>query len=803
MNPKYKSKRWDIDKKSLTDKMNSIINKSKKLKDVLLKMNLNVKSNRKKFISLLANDITIHSSFNSVCKFINMISSDNSIKKCCENIIKKITIYTMESDTREDLYNKIMQFYLIEDNTGSVYNKFINKLLYHYTKNGLKLEQDNKTIFNNLTSKIKVIENKIRANINSWDNMLILSKNNLKGIPKKEINKLTTNDNKCKINLTENIYFYLMKNIDDVNVRKDIYIKYNTQCPKNINLLTELFILRNKVSKILSYDNYSDFKLQTQMARTSKTVQNFLRDISGTIDESFDKEMKTLLKLKKKYNNNDKNNEEINKLFAWDIEYYFNKWKLEYNLNDENIREYFPHTHVFDTVFRLYEELFGITIKKINDDHIWANDVFYYAVYDNIDGNDELVGYFYFDPFDRNGKPRQISCTCLQSACESPTQPGKKQKAIVVLVTFFQKQHKDIALLNHTDIITLVHELCHVFQNIFGYSKFSVFSGVNVESDYVQAPALIVEKLCWEKKIIKKLSQHYKTGKTLPNEIVDKIIKIRNIRIGYFYKQHIILSLYDQLVHSNSKFIELCEESITKSKKYNRDTMTATYNKLFSKIFMFRNLNNDITTIYLDKNTLDHRIWSNIANNFAAQNYGFLWSDVHATDIYCDKFNKNGNSIEFRNKMLSHGGSKDAIVQISNYLGRKSNSDNFLKYHSFISNEPEYSFFFKSESMSNKQILNDTDKYTNNDYDDDNFTSIETSICTDVINIDEIEDSELDTYEETIYSDINKFTEINDTIINTDNSTLHNLTCDDSDAYKTHHMSVGYNDIFAKVQPKK
>ncbi len=100
-------------------------------------------------------------------------------------------------------------------------------------------------------------------------------------------------------------------------------------------------------------------------------------------------------------------------------------------------------------------------------------------------------------------------------------------------------------LLSHNEIVSLFHEFGHVMHNIFGKTKYSIFSGTNVEFDFVETPAQILENLCWNKSILKKLSSHYKTGNVLPDNIIEKMIKVKGLNIGLSYKHNIMIAIYD------------------------------------------------------------------------------------------------------------------------------------------------------------------------------------------------------------------------------------------------------------------
>ena len=77
------------------------------------------------------------------------------------------------------------------------------------------------------------------------------------------------------------------------------------------------------------------------------------------------------------------NNESI--IHPWESGFYENLiLKENFQLDQEEVRQYFEFHNVTKGLFTVYQDLFNITFKKVYKPSVWHDDVLMYEVFDNV-----------------------------------------------------------------------------------------------------------------------------------------------------------------------------------------------------------------------------------------------------------------------------------------------------------------------------------------------------------------------------------------------------------------------------------
>lgn len=768
---------WNSNPTDIIETANAIINKSNETNNKIsaYKFIDKTQSECDTFLNMIANDVTEIDNLYSMCNFISMISLDNKLKQICSETANIILSHQNDLDCRKDIYKNIKLFNSVhKKNMDRSDKKFIDKILSSYKKNGSSMSHNKMKTFTEIKNKISFLEEEINKSVTSFNTHIKINSFDIQGIPENIIRNIPVvdkNPTKYGILMNNEMYEICMNYIDSPLIRKRIEYFFNTKCLDNIGRLTELFYYRDRYANILQYDNFTDTCVENHVAKDHSTIKKFISEMLLKTDVRYIKEIKMLLKLKEQ----DCISRRIpfdNKLNSWDVNYYITKWKQEYGLDDNDISQYFPRKITISKIINIFESMFDLKIIKLKNTMAWHDDVEMYQVSELSGTEYNMIGYFYLDLYKRKHKYNQTRCINLQYPCMS-SQNNLYQYPIVVLVSNILKVSD---CFTHKEISTLFHEFGHIIHQLLGKAKYSIFSGTNVEYDFVEVFGLLYEKLSWEQDILDKISTHKQTKKSIPKNLINKMCKVRNLCVGISTRKQILYSYYDQLMHCSDNFIGICSSLLNIKNNEERGekiykTMIDIYAQLYDQIMSTNDLNGEQYKIHLNKNTFSPASWLHLIGSSSSMYYSELWSEIYATDIFCNKLQHNSENKEINkeilNRLMIYNPKKLPLSRITKYLERKPNSDNYLMYFDFIPNDVEYSFFFntevglKSPDQEQQEPVFLSNKKQNNSPVSKNETTVND---TDHISIDETEteveiEEDTEVYNETDESLINRFSE--------------------------------------------
>lgn len=617
--------------------------------------------------------------------FYQHISNNKDIRDASSKADEMFQSFGIEQGLREDVY---LQFKSIYENLNNLKNiddedkRLIKKINIQYKRNGLDLKLEDREKIKNLRKQLSLLTVKFSKNLGEENGFLEFTKDELDGVPKDIIEQFETftiiddktgkETKKYKMNFKYPSLFPVLTHAKLQETRKKAFIADQNKVPENENLLLEAIKIRASIAHLLGYETHSDFILEERMAKNYDSVYKFLKDLETKLKPQGIKERFKMLELKKQDLKNQ--GKEITKddeiYYVWDHRYYHNMLlENDYQLDDQKISEYFPMSSTIKKMLGIFEKLFNLKFLEVLDDEksVWHKDVQQFAVWKQLESSEkekvEFVGWLYFDLHPREGKYNHAANFGIIPGYTSSN--GTRVYPVTALVCNFSKPTATKpSLLKHNEVTTFFHELGHGIHDLIGKSKYSRFSGTEVSWDFVEAPSQMLEYWTWSINQLKYLSSHYlNPEESLPDDLIKRLIKSKHVNGSLFNLRQLHFALFDLKLHSL---------------KENEDI------KLDDIINFWNLMREEISLVsQSDFKTKGFASFGHLMGGYDSGYYGYLWSQVFAADIYYTKFKNdpmnNKNGIEYRDKVLARGGTRDEIENLRDLLGREPNNKAFLE----------------------------------------------------------------------------------------------------------------------------
>ena len=442
----------------------------------------------------------------------------------------------------------------------------------------------------------------------------------------------------------------------DRDLRKEIYMAYNTKCThanacNNLDIVKQLVNTRLALAQLLGYKDYATYKLERRMAQNSANVYHLLDQLLEAYKPTAQKEYAEVQALAREEQGADFT------LMPWDWGYYSQKLKdRKFNLNDEMLRPYFELENVKKGVFGLATRLYGITFQKNPDIPVYHKDVEAFDVFDK-DGSFLAVLYTDFHP--REGKRSGAWMTSYKEQWIDE-KTGENSRPHVSLVMNFTKPTQDKpALLTFGEVETFLHEFGHSLHGMFANTTYASLSGTNVYWDFVELPSQFMENFAVEKEFLHTFARHYQTGELIPDELVQRIVDSRNFNAAYACLRQVSFGLLDMAWYTRTTPFEgdvMAYEKQAWARAQVLPSVEGTcMSTQFSHIF---------------------------AGGYSAGYYSYKWAEVLDADAF-SLFKKQGifdqkTAFSFRENILSQGGTEHPMTLYKRFRGQEPTIDALL-----------------------------------------------------------------------------------------------------------------------------
>lgn len=450
-------------------------------------------------------------------------------------------------------------------------------------------------------------------------------------------------------------YGPFMKYAADRELREKMYRIYSSRNIggefDNIQILKDIANVRLEMARLLGFENFAQYQLQRTMVKTPEAVMKFL----GQLNEAYTPAMRDELKEIEDFARLSEG--DGFKLMPWDYSFWADKLKNErYAFNDEDMKPYFELNNTIKGVFGLAEKLYGYKFKENKNIPVYHPDVKAYEVYDG----KNVLGVLYADFYYRAGKSPGAWMTEFRP--ESKDEDGKRTIPLISIVCNFSKPvGKDPVLLTPSEVETFLHEFGHALHGLSADTRYSTLSGTNVYHDFVELFSQFNENYLTQKKFLDGFARHYKTGKPMPQELVDKFVRASQFGAAYACMRQLGFGFLDMAYYTI------------------KDPLRASADiEIFEK-----NAQDPVRVFDAVEGCLTSPSFGHIfSGGYAAGYYGYKWAEMLDADAFA-AFRKAGifdktTASKFR-KMLRSGGTVDPMELYIEFRGQEPSVDALLE----------------------------------------------------------------------------------------------------------------------------
>ncbi len=613
--------------------------------------------------------------------FFNFTEANTNpeIVKIEEEIAPKLASHNDNIMLNADLFGRVKTVYDNYNGDNATTNAPLNqeqkalldKIYKDFVRGGSELNAEDQKKLRKVNKKLAVLYPKFGSilmnEINNYY-MLIEDEADLSGLPQSVINGAaevaTTkgHEGAWAFTLDKPSWIPFLQYSDNRELRKELYTawmnrgtseKYNTT-----PIIKEILVLREQKAKLLGYNNFAEYAIDKNMAKTPENVYELLM---GLWEPALAKSKEEAANLEVIMHKDGVEGD----LETWDWWYYTEKLRKEkYDLDENELRPYFSLEQTRKGAFELANKLYGLQFVKRDDIPVYNEDV---EAYEILEEDGTHVGIFYVDYFPRSSKRGGAWMEAYRA------QSGKgddKVTPVIVNVGNFTKPTGDApSLLSIDEVLTLFHEFGHGLHGFLSDVEYQTISGTTVKRDFVELPSQVMENWALEPEMLKLYAFNYQTGDTIPDELIQKIQNSRQFNQGFETTEYLAAALLDMDYHTavDASNIDL-----------------ATFeNESMENLGLI----NSIIPRY-KTNYFSHAF---SGEGYAAGYYVYIWAavlDADAFEAFAEQgiFNRElGQS--FRDNIISRGGSDDPMTLYVNFRGAEPSLQPLLKNRGLVESQ--------------------------------------------------------------------------------------------------------------------
>ncbi|WP_432449397.1 M3 family metallopeptidase [Aliiroseovarius marinus] len=405
----------------------------------------------------------------------------------------------------------------------------------------------------------------------------------------------------------------------------------------NRAIAAETLALREERARLLGYESFAAFKLETEMAGTPARVRELLMQVWEPAREAAlaDADLMTDM-LHADGHNGD--------LAPWDWHYYAERRReVEHDLDEAEIKPYLQLDRMIAAAFDVAQRLFGLEFAPL-DVSLYHPDARAWEV--TRDG--QHVAVFIGDYFARGSKRSGAWCSAMRSQQKLE---GNIRPIVVNVCNFAKPEDGQPGLLSWDDARTLFHEFGHALHQMLSDVTYASISGTSVARDFVELPSQLYEHWLEVPEVLGRFATHAVTGEAMPETLLNRLLAASTHDTGFQTVEFLASAIVDLDFHDGTAPadpMQMQDETLQRIK------MPAAINM---------------------RHATPHFAHVFAGDGYSSGYYSYMWSEVMDADAF-EAFIEVGNAFDpdmatkLEEHILSKGGSVDAEELYRAFRGR-------------------------------------------------------------------------------------------------------------------------------------
>jgi len=558
--------------------------------------------------------------------------------------------------------------------------RLVERFHIDFVRSGARFDEAAKKRYAEITEKLAELCTKFTQNVvtDETDITVLLEEDEQSGLPADVIaaaKQAAADRNmpgKCAITLSRSLVVPFLTFSDHRALRQKAWSLWTRRgeldpSRDNLAIAQTILKLRREQGEMHGYRSYAEYATADTMAGNPAAVRNLLEKVWTPAKASISGERAEIETYLKEHGAT--GTDEAFQLEPWDWRYYAEKVRqTKYNLDDNEVKPYFPLDRMVEAVFDCAKQLFGLEFRHRPDIAAYHPDVKTYEVYDTCaDGGEKLIAIFLHDNYAR---PHKLSGAWMSNFRGQYRNTGDENvKEVLPVVANNNNFNKGVdessTLLSFDDAVTLFHEFGHGLHGMLSNCTYQRLSGTNVLRDFVELPSQLFEHWISEPTVLAKHARHYQTGEPIPEELLKRLMAARSFNQGFNTVEYTSSALVDTALHSIG----------------DKESLESLDIASFEKAELAR-LGMPQGMVMRHRPAHFQHLFS--GSSYAAAYYVYLWAEVLDADAF-DAFLETGNCFDkatadrLRRNIYSTGNSVNPMEAYRAFRGRDPTIEAMLK----------------------------------------------------------------------------------------------------------------------------